>query len=263
MKKIVFVILVVIVLVVVIKTMKTHSPNIGKPEGNNLPEEVVTPQITPISHASMILAWGGKNIYIDPVDEKKAGVYAGKPEADIILITDIHGDHFDPEALKAITKDKTTILAPQAVFDMTPEELKAKVFVMKNDDILDEGGWKVRAIPMYNLPGPSEQYHAKGRGNGYIIEHNNIRIYVAGDTAGIPEMRNLKDIDIAFVPMNLPYTMSPEEAAEAVLAFKPKKVYPYHYRQNPTKDFANVAKFKEIVNSKDPGIEVIQLNWYP
>ena len=227
-------------------------------------EEIkITPQVTPIGHASLILDWDGVIIYADPYDEHKKNIFAGHPEPDIILVTDIHHDHFDIDALKQIIKEKTILIVPQVVADELPSNFSSKIFVMGNGEVSDHLGFKIEAIPMYNLPGPSENFHTKGRGNGYVIEREGKRVYVAGDTAGIGEMRALKDIDIAFVPMNLPYTMDPIEAASAVLDFQPKTVYPYHYRQNPTKDFGDVAKFKEIMNGQNSQIEVVQLDWYP
>lgn len=255
-KKIIFLLIVFIGLGLILKMQTNHQTE----NSTSMPSEV---GIEPISHASVILNWKGATIYADPVDEGKKNIFAGKPEPDIILITDIHGDHLDIETLKTIVKEKTIIIAPKAVADMIPEELKAKVSVLNNGEIVDQFGFKIEAVPAYNLPGPSENFHAKGRGNGYVIERDGERVYISGDTAGIPEMRTLQNISIAFVAMNLPYTMNPEEAASAVLDFKPKTVYPYHYRQNPTKDFADVAKFKQIVNDQNPEIEVIQLNWYP
>ena len=114
---------------------------------------------------------------------------------------------------------------------------------------------------MYNLREEALKFHEKGRGNGYVIENDGMRVYISGDTEDIPEMRNLKDIDVAFVCMNLPYTMTVESAASGVLDFKPTKVYPYHYRG--TEGLSDVAKFKELVNEGDAGIEVVQLDWYP
>ena len=214
--------------------------------------------IDPVSHASLVLNWADKAIYSDPVGG--AELYKDKPAADLILLSDIHQDHFDPERLKALTKEETVIVAPQAVMNELPEELAAKTSVMNNGDIKEYLGFKVEAVPMYNLPGTETLYHPKGRGNGYLVEKDGTRVYISGDTAGIPEMRNLKDIDIAFVAMNLPYTMDVEEAADAVLEFKPKTVYPYHYR-TPS-GFSDVAKFKEIVNEQNLEIEVILAKWY-
>ena len=114
---------------------------------------------------------------------------------------------------------------------------------------------------MYNLPESAQAFHTKGRGNGYVLERDGKRVYISGDTSGIPEMRNLKDIDLAFVCMNLPYTMSVEEAAEAVLAFAPKKVVPYHYR-GPD-GLSDTTKFRELVNAANPNIEVDLMNFYP
>lgn len=258
-KKIVFIIIVILGLVLVLKAQMNNDKKTKEDIGKTMSEVA----IHPISHASLILAWGGFSIYIDPVDENKANIFEGRAHPDIVLITDIHGDHFDAEALNKIVTESTKIFAPKAVFDLMPEEMKSKVSIMNNGDVINELDFKIEAIPAYNLPGPSEQYHAKGRGNGYVIEKDGKRIYISGDTAGIPEMRALENIDIAFVAMNLPYTMSIDEAVSAVLEFEPKRVYPYHYRQRPTNDFADVAKFKEMVNSQNSNIEVIQLDWYP
>jgi L-ascorbate metabolism protein UlaG (beta-lactamase superfamily) len=132
---------------------------------------------------------------------------------------------------------------------------------MKNGQHTEQVGFKIEAIPMYNLPESDTSFHTKGRGNGYVVEKHGERIYISGDTSGIPEMRSLQNIDLAFVAMDLPYTMGVEEAADAVLAFKPRKIYPYHYR-TPL-GFSDVAKFKRLVNSGNPATEVVQLNWYP
>lgn len=214
-------------------------------------------KIDPVSHASMILNWSEANLYADPVG---VDLYEGKPVPDIILLTDIHGDHFDAEALSKIIKENTVIVAPQAVLEILPAELKTKTRVMRNGDKSSLLGFSIKAIPMYNLPESKKSFHTKGRGNGYVIEKDGARVYISGDTSGIPEMKNLQNIDIAFVAMNLPYTMGVEDAADAVLGFKPKKVYPYHYRT--PNGFSDVAKFKKLVNAKNPAIEVVQLDWY-
>lgn len=217
-----------------------------------------TIQVIPISHASAILKWGDQVIYTDPTGGAKA--YAGQPSANIILVTDIHGDHLSPETLSAVLGD-ASLIVPQAVKDKLPEELAEKAAVLANGETITEQDFNITGVPMYNLPEASDSPHTKGRGNGYVIEKDGERVYVAGDTAGTPEMRGLKDIDIAFVPMNLPFTMGVEEAADAVLEFKPKKVYPYHYRGQD--GLADINKFKELVNAGDPNIEVVLLNWYP
>lgn len=252
-KKIIFLVIVLIGLGLILKMQ------MNKENQNNIESEI---NIDPIFHASLILNWDKKVLYVDPVDEEKKNIFTNKPAPDIILITDIHGDHFDLETLKKIAIEPTRIIAPKAVLDQMPEELKSKVSVMNNGEVVDFSGFKIEAIPMYNLPGPNENYHTRGRGNGYVIEKNGKHIYISGDTAGIPEMRALRNVDIAFIAMNLPYTMDPEEAASAVLDFKPNIVYPYHYRQKPTNDFADVVKFKEIINSQNSQIKVVQADWY-
>lgn len=183
-----------------------------------------TVRITPIQHASVMLQAAGKVIYIDPAE----GSYEQRPAADLILITDIHGDHFSPAVLSKLRRPDTTVFAPAAV----AQKLEGAT-VIRNGETRRWGAWAIEAVPMYNLkrgPGPGRVYHEKGRGNGYILTFGNTRFYFAGDTEGIPEMRKLRSIDVAFVPMNLPYTMTPEEAADAVRDFRPRVVYPYHYR---------------------------------
>lgn len=205
--------------------------------------------VTPIRHASMMIESGGKVIHVDPWSQ---GNYEGLPAADIILITDIHGDHMDPKAIEAIKKAGTQIFAPEAV-----AQTITSATVIRNGEKKSAGSWTIEAVPMYNEqrgPSPGKFFHDKGRGNGYVITIDDFRIYIAGDTEGVPEMRSLKDIDLAFVPMNLPYTMPPEEAAAAVKAFAPKIVYPYHYRGSDVKAFAKALE--------GTGIEVRIRNWY-
>ncbi len=216
-------------------------------------------QIIPIEHASMVLKWGGKVIYVDPVGG--AGAFTGQLAPDLILLTDIHPDHFDLKTLESVSKTKTDIIAAMPLAYLFPDTVAGTLYVMKNGQHTTKQGFKLEAVPMYNLPEKADSYHTKGRGNGYIVESKGKRVYISGDTSDTPEMENLKNIDIAFVCMNLPYTMSVEEAAKGVLAFKPKQVYPYHYRG--TSGLSDINKFKELVNKGDPNIEVVLLNWYP
>jgi len=215
--------------------------------------------IDPVSHATAIITWGNEVFYIDPTGG--AAAFRGKGKPVFILISDIHGDHTDPETLKALNLGDTKIIVPQAVKELLPKEMHAQLIVLNNGETTDLMGFQIEAIPMYNLPEAPDAFHPKGRGNGYLLEKNGKRLYLAGDTEDIPEMRNLKNIDIALIPMNLPYTMTVDQAAEAVLAFKPKLVYPYHYRGKD--GFANVEKFKELVNKGSKDIEVKLLEWYP
>jgi L-ascorbate metabolism protein UlaG (beta-lactamase superfamily) len=223
------------------------------------PDEVRTSKgmlaIQPLNHATMVLQWQGKTIYNDPYGGAKT--FEGLPDPDLILISDIHGDHFNTETLQAINTTKAVIVAPKAVADKMPEGLKDKVVVLANGETTTQLGVAILAVPMYNLPESAESRHTKGRGNGYVLTFGDKKLYISGDTSGVPEMRALKDIDLAFVCMNLPYTM---DINEAVLAFKPKIVYPYHYRgQNGLSD---TEAFRKLVNDKDPKIEVRLRNWY-
>lgn len=215
-------------------------------------------EIIPISHATFVMEIKKTVVYIDPVGD--ASLFSHLKSPNLILITDIHGDHLSVETLQAIIQQHTTIIAPQAVIDQLPDTLKNQAFVMHNGETKTYNHLKIEAIPMYNLRPEALKYHSKGRGNGYVLNNHDERIYISGDTEDIPEMRNLKDIDIAFVCMNLPYTMPVEQAANAVLDFKPKEVIPYHYRG--TDGLSDVGAFKELVNSKNPDITVTLLNWY-
>ena len=207
-------------------------------------------KITPVFHASLLIEAGGKDIYIDPA---KPGNFTGLPAADLILITDIHGDHMDPSVISKVSKPGTQIIAPPAVVKTVTTATP-----ISNGETKKWGAWTIEAIPMYNLkrgPAPGTLYHDKGRGNGYVLTYGGKRFYFSGDTENIPEMRALKNIDVAFVCMNLPYTMPPDEAADAVKAFHPKIVIPYHYRGS------DLSVFEKDL--KGTGIEVRLLDWYP
>ncbi|TPE45940.1 MBL fold metallo-hydrolase [Pontibacter mangrovi] len=215
--------------------------------------------IQPITHGTLALQFKGKTIYVDPYGG--AAGFSGLAKPDLILITDIHPDHLDMSTLSNIQTEGIKIVAPQAVADSLPQKYKQQVVVLKNGDKTEQLGIKILALPMYNLPESADAMHPKGRGNGYLLEMGGKRVYISGDTEGTPEMRNLKNIDVAFVSMNLPYTMDVDQAAEAVLAFKPKIIYPYHYRGKD--GLSDVDSFKQQVNTKDKQIEVRLKNWYP
>lgn len=206
-------------------------------------------EITPIQHASFTLSAGNKLIYVDP---SPADAFAGKPKADLILITDIHADHMDKGAVTELSKADTKIIAPAAV-----QKTIAAAQVLNNGENTTWDGWTIEAVPMYNQkrgPSPGKLFHTKGRGNGYVLTYGGKRFYISGDTEDIPEMRALKNIDVAFVCMNLPYTMPVDEAANAVKAFHPKIVYPYHYRGQDPKQFAHLLE--------GSGIDVRLRDWY-
>jgi L-ascorbate metabolism protein UlaG (beta-lactamase superfamily) len=205
--------------------------------------------IQPLNHATLELTWNNHVILVDPTGQAN---YTGLAAPDIILITDIHGDHLDPATIAKVRKASTKIVAPAAA----APKLESPV-VIANGETKTVDTISIEAIPMYNLtrgPAAGQLFHDKGRGNGYVVTLGGKRIYIAGDTEGIPEMRALKDIDVAFVPMNLPYTMTETEAADAVKAFAPKIVYPYHYRGS------DPAKFAAAVGAGK--IEVRLRDWY-
>jgi L-ascorbate metabolism protein UlaG (beta-lactamase superfamily) len=215
--------------------------------------------IQPLNHATLVFTFNGKTIYSDP--QGGAKMFEGIAAPDLILITDIHGDHFNLETLKAIDLAHAKLVVPQAVADKLPEDLKAKALIVSNGQSISSLGIGILGIPMYNLPESADAKHTKGRGNGYVLTFGNKKIYISGDTSGVPEMKALKDIDVAFVCMNLPYTMDINEASEAVLSFQPKIVYPYHYRGQG--GLADTEAFKKLVNAKNPKIDVRLRNWYP
>ncbi len=215
--------------------------------------------ITPILHATLVIEWDNKTIFVDPYGG--ADLFAGFSDPDMIIITDIHGDHLHMETLNGLNAKKASIIAPKAVADQLPAGISKELVVLSNGDKTNTLQIGIEALPMYNLPETDDSRHPKGRGNGYILEMGGKRIYLSGDTEGIPEMRNLKNIDVAFVCMNVPYTMDINQAADAVLDFKPKIVYPYHYRGQG--GLSDVEKFKELVEKGNQGIEVRLRKWYP
>ncbi|MCO5723657.1 MBL fold metallo-hydrolase [Robiginitalea marina] len=225
--------------------------------GPNPPNESLV--VTPVSHATAVLQWGGTTLYIDPVGDPAA--FAAFGPADLILITDIHGDHFSLETLQQLPTEKAKLIMPQAVAEQMPDAFAPQIDVLGNGEQKERYGITVTAIPMYNLREEARDFHVKGRGNGYVLEKGGMRIYFSGDTEDIPEMRALENIDKAFVCMNLPYTMTVEQAANAVLEFAPKEVYPYHYRGRP--DVSDVGRFAGLVSGGNADIRVVQLDWYP
>jgi L-ascorbate metabolism protein UlaG (beta-lactamase superfamily) len=213
--------------------------------------------VRPVEHATLVLTHGETTIYVDPIGGAEA--FAGAAAPDLILITDVHGDHLDAATVGAVAGQDTAIVAPGAVAERLGEG-KGVTTVLANGETAEVAGVSVEAVPMYNLTEERSRFHSKGRGNGYVVTIGSQRVYISGDTEDIPEMRALKDIDVAFVCMNLPYTMEVEKAADAVLEFKPRVVFPYHYRGQG--GFSDVEKFREIV-ARNSKIEVRLLDWYP
>lgn len=216
-------------------------------------------EIYPVAHATAVINWNETIIYIDPVGGTDA--FKAYPAPDLILITDIHGDHFSLETLQGLDTQKAKIIVPNAVAEKIPTAFTAQIDVLDNGVTKTRYGISVTAIPMYNLRPEAKTFHTPGRGNGYVLEQNGTRIYFSGDTEDIPEMRALENIDKAFICMNLPYTMDVESAADAVIEFAPAEVYPYHYRGKP--DVSDVSRFEALVKKANPGIRVVRLDWYP
>jgi L-ascorbate metabolism protein UlaG (beta-lactamase superfamily) len=223
----------------------------GPPITDTLETSAGSVRIMPIEHGTLALELDETTIVVDPWSQATAGWL---PKADLVLLTDIHPDHFDPAAIESVRKEGTRFVAPKAVVAKFPQ---AKP--LANGQESTELGIQIRAVPMYNLkrgPEPGKLYHDKGRGNGYVLTIGDKRIYLSGDTECTPEMRALKDIDLAFISMNLPYTMPPEEAAECVKAFKPKLVIPYHYRGSDLSLFSRALSGVE-------GVELRIREFYP
>lgn len=225
-----------------------------QPSGDTYPTDAGDIIVHPISHASLVLETPFGTIYVDPVGG--AEPYSYLPEPDLILITHEHGDHFDLETLDAIVGETTEIIANPAVFATLPEALAANAREMANGDTDSFGDITIEAVPAYNTTEDRLQYHPEGRDNGYVLTIGGTRVYIAGDTEDIPEMRALEDIAIAFVPMNLPFTMTEEQAASGVAAFAPTVVYPYHYGES------DLDLFEQLLSDETDATEVVRGDWY-
>lgn len=207
--------------------------------------------VHPVEHASLLLGFGNEVIYVDPVGG--AALYEGLPPPTAILITHGHGDHFDIATLEAIA-GTAPILTTQEVFDKLPEALKANASAIANGGDTSLNGLPVHAIAAHNITADRMQYHPVGVGNGYLITLGGKVVYVAGDTEPTEDMLALDAIEVAFLPMNLPYTMTPEQAVEALNVFKPRIVYPYHYGDS------DLSVLEERLG---PDTELRLRNWYP
>lgn len=210
--------------------------------------------VHPVAHASLVLQVPDLVIYVDPVGG--ADAYAGLPPPGLILVTHQHPDHFDLPTLEALAGADARLVTNPAAHDLLPDALTARAEAIANGAGTTVGGVAITAVPAYNTTPERLQYHPQGRDNGYVLEVAGRRIYVAGDTEDIPEMRALTGIDIAFVPMNLPYTMTMDQAASAVAAFAPKIVYPYHYNGE------DLGPFEAALAAAGSPTRVIRGAWY-
>jgi L-ascorbate metabolism protein UlaG (beta-lactamase superfamily) len=202
-------------------------------------------KITFLGHGTLMVTFNGKTIHVDPFS--RVANYSKLPKADLILITHEHHDHFDLKALANVRTEKTKVVLTEAC----AEQIEGGI-VMRNGDVHTIGGVTIEAVPAYNLVHKRENgepFHPKGVGNGYVLTFGDKRVYIAGDTENIPEMKKLQGIDCAFLPMNLPYTMTPEMVADAAKAFQPKILYPYHYGNT------DISKIVDLLREQK-GIEV-------
>jgi L-ascorbate metabolism protein UlaG (beta-lactamase superfamily)/pimeloyl-ACP methyl ester carboxylesterase len=223
------------------------APNVVQASGGDI-------TITPFMHASVQIEHAGTVIQVDPA---MGDITTAKP-ADLVLVTDVHDDHLSPSRIGKVRKPGAPVVMPAAVRDQAGKRIPAPFDVLANGETRTVAGIAIEAVPMYNLKSEvagGEPFHTRGRGNGYVITLGGKRLYVAGDTECVPEIRALKNIDVAFLPMNLPFTMPPSEAAECVKAFKPKIVFPYHYQGQKPEEFAAALK--------GSGVDVRLLDWYP
>lgn len=220
--------------------------------GDHIPTTNGDLVIRPITHATFAMSWNGLMIYSDPVSAS----YAGLAKANLILVTHEHGDHFNAGAINTVKAAGAIIIAPRAVYNQLATDVRAITTVLTNgaSTNLAALGIEVLALPAYN------QNHAKGVGNGYVVTLGGQRIYISGDTGDIPETRALQNIDVAFLCMNQPFTMTVAQAAAVVKAFAPRRVYPYHYR-NQDNSYSNLDSFKQQVGTGQ-GIEVRLRRWY-
>ncbi len=209
--------------------------------------------VRPVTHASFVMRWNDMMIYNDP--DLGAALYSAFPRANLILVSHSHGDHFDEATINGVRATNVVIIAPQAVFNgINSATLRAATTVLRNGDSTNVNGVLIEAVPAYN------GNHTQGSGNGYVVTIGGKRFYMSGDTGDIPEMRALQNIDVAFLCMNVPFTMTVTAAASAVRDFRPRILYPYHYR-NQDNSFANLTELKRLIGTEH-GVEVRVRKWY-
>jgi len=247
MKHFIFIFLIAGLLALPALAQLSNEPDVFSTEDGEL-------TVYPVNHGSVVFTFNNKTIFVDPYGG--AGLFEQFQAPDIIFITDIHGDHHNPETLQGLNTENTVFVVPQAVADEMDESYSDQLVVIGNGETAEVMQIPVSAIPMYNLPGDETVRHPIGRGNGYIIGFGGRTVYISGDTEDIPEMRALEGIDIAFVCMNLPFTMDIYQASSAVIEFQPAVVYPYHHRGQ------DIEEFKEIVEEAGVDVEVRLKDWY-
>lgn len=237
-------------------TLLPYAARAAAHAGDTFETDAGSITVHPVSHASFVMETPKGTIYVDPVGD--AAQYGDFPSADLVLITHEHGDHYNAETLAALVGENTRMITNPAVFDMLPEDLKGKANAVANGELAQFAEMNIEAIPAYNTTEERKNFHPQGRDNGYVLNFDGFRVYISGDTEDIPEMRGLSDIDLAFVCMNLPFTMDVTAAASAVSEFAPTYVYPYHFRgrDGGTQDPAEFAK------RVGTGVDVKIGDWY-
>ena len=220
--------------------------------GDHFPTDDGEVIVRPVNHASFVMSWKNVMIYNDPVGAN--ALYAGFPKANLILVSHTHSDHYEAATLNFVRATDGVIIAPQAVYNQMSALLRGVTIILPNNASTNVLGVGIEAVPAYN------QNHPVGAGNGYVVTIGGKRFYMAGDTGNTPEMRALQNIDVAFLCMNVPYTMNITAAANAVSAFRPRVLYPYHYR-NQDGTFANLEQLKDLIGRDHP-IEVRLRKWY-
>lgn len=207
--------------------------------------------ITFVGHGTLMMEFDGKVIHVDPVEQYAD--YSELPKADIILVTHAHGDHLDVDAIEKSKKQSTKVLLSKICMDKYNGGE-----IMNNGDSKNVAGISIESVPAYNIKhmrSEGNPFHPKGEGNGYVIQFGDLRVYVAGDTENIPEMASLQNIDVAFLPMNFPYTMTTEMVADAAKSFQPKILYPYHFGDTDTNVLLELMK-----NNTSTEIRIRNLN---
>ena len=224
--------------------LAASAPGEGGFEMDTIPTSQGDLTIHCIGHGTLRFVFGALEIHVDPWS--KLADYSKMPKADLVLVTHGHQDHLDTAAIQALKKAETVVVVNPSSAERVPGAI-----ALRNGESKTVAGVKIEAVPAYNIAhmrAPGQPFHPKGEGNGYVLTFGDKRIYVAGDTENTPEMKALKDIHCAFLPMNLPYTMTPEMVADAAKAMKPKILYPYHFGDTDTSKLAGLLK--------DTGIEV-------
>lgn len=216
-------------------------------------------EIVPVHHASLVLQWNGETIYCDPVGG--AARYDGLDRPSLIVLTHHHGDHFDLETIDALLGEHTVLVAPRVVYDQMPADIAARTRLFANGDEAQVNGIELQALPMYNTTPERAKFHEKGVGNGYVFDFSGTRLYLSADTEPIAEMDGIGPVDIAFFPMNLPYTMTPDQVATCVEKVRPRIAYPYHYAQMEGGEQQNLDALVALVGA-DSTTKLRIRDWY-